>query len=246
VYGVLVPTELTIPGLPCRDLDDVLPFYTALGFEVTYRQQRPNPFAAVRRGGIQLHFFGVPGFDPADSMGSVVVLVPDTVALHGAFAAGLRAEFGKVPVSGIPRMTRPRRKQGAPGGFSVVDPGGNWLRISKLGDVDGADTGDEPAESEGRMGRVVDAAARQADSRGDEAAGIRVLENGLARHADAPPAQRLPALVYLAELRLRTGERDAAAALLAEVGALELSGADREALATHLATAAELAADLRV
>lgn len=232
--------ERTIPGLPCRHLDDVLPFYTALGFEVTYRQERPNPYAAVRRGGIELHFFGVAEFDPEESMGSVVVLVPDTAALHGAFAAGLRAAFGKVPVSGIPRMTRPRRMQGTAGGFSVVDPGGNWLRITRDSTAD-----DVPAASEGRLARVVAAAARQADSHGDEAAGIRILETGLVRHADAPPAHRLPALVYLAELRLRTGDPDVAATLLADVGALELSAADREAVATELATAAELTADLR-
>jgi hypothetical protein len=240
LYGVLVPTELTIPGLPCRALDDVLPFYAALGFDLTYRQERPNPFASVRRGGIQLHFFGVPEFDPAESMGTVVVLVPDTGALHAAFAAGLREAFGKVPVSGIPRMTRPRRRQGTTAGFTVVDPGGNWLRISRLGDVEEH----EPDPGEHRLSRAVAAAARQADSHGDEAAGIRVLENGLARHADAPPAQRLPALVYLAELRVRTGDREAATALLAEAAGLELTAAEREALATDLATAAELAADL--
>jgi hypothetical protein len=233
-------TERTIPGLPCRHLDDVLPFYTALGFDVTYRQERPNPYAAVRRGGIELHFFGVPEFDPANSMGSVVVLVPDTGALHGAFAAGLRAELGKVPISGIPRMTRPRRMQGTAGGFSVVDPGGNWLRITSYSGTD-----DNSGAAEGRLARVVAAAARQADSHGDEVAAIRILETGLVRHVDASPADRLPALVYLAELRLRTGERDAAATLLAEVDALELSAADREALATELATAAELTADLR-
>jgi catechol 2,3-dioxygenase-like lactoylglutathione lyase family enzyme len=70
-----MPAESVIPGLPCRNLDDVLPFYTALGFDVTYRQQRPNPYAAVRRGGIELHFFAVPEFDPAESMGTVIVLV---------------------------------------------------------------------------------------------------------------------------------------------------------------------------
>jgi hypothetical protein len=90
----------------------------------------------------------------------------------------------------------------------------------------------------------VAAAARQADSHGDEAAGIRMLEKGLARHADAPPSQRFPALVYLAELRLRTGDRDAAATVN-EVSALELSAADRAALAADLATASELSAELR-
>jgi catechol 2,3-dioxygenase-like lactoylglutathione lyase family enzyme len=240
----VVPTTTVIPALPCRDLDDSLPFYRALGFEVTYRQERPNPYAVVRRDEIELHLFGVPGFDPAESMHTVIVLVPDTGAVHAAFAAGLREEFGKVPVSGIPRMTRPRRMQGMRGGFMVVDPGGNWLRILRQptesdSDPDGGPQ-DRPAEEEGRLARVVAAAARQADSHGDEAAGIRMLLTGLARHADAPPAQRLPALVYLAELHVRTGDRDAAAAVLAQIGELELTAADREAHAADLAVAAEL------
>jgi hypothetical protein len=236
-----VPAESVIPLLPCRHLDEVLPFYTALGFDVTYRQERPNPYAAVRRGGIELHFFGVPEFDPAESMGSVIISSRDTAALHAAFAAGLRAAFGTVPASGIPRMTRPRKMQGTRGGFTVVDPGGNWLRVTRASDGDGeGGPQDQPAPSEGRLGRVVATAARQADAHGDEAAGIRVLETGLARHADAPPAQRLPALVYLAELRLRTGDRDGARSALAEVESLDLAPDERAALATDLATAAEL------
>ncbi|MGP3958596.1 VOC family protein [Nonomuraea sp. 3N208] len=233
-------TETVIPALPCRHLDDVLPFYTALGFDVTYRQERPNPYASVRRGGIELHFFGVPEFDPAESMFTVIVLVPDPAVLHQAFAAGLREAYGKIPVSGIPRMTRPRRMQGTAGGFSVVDPGGNWLRISRY-----KEDADEPGPSEGRLARAVAAAARQADSHGDEEAGIRVLENGLARHADAPAVQRVPALVYLAELRMRTGDHDGAVAVLAEVEAMDLTPAEREALATDYAATAELTADLR-
>jgi hypothetical protein len=243
-----VPTATVIPALPCRALDDSLPFYRALGFDVTYRQERPNPYAAVRRDEIELHLFAVAGFDPASSMHTVIVLVPDTGALHAAFAAGLRAAFGKVPVAGIPRMTRPRRMQGTRGGFMVVDPGGNWLRVSRQRtgsdtDLDGGPQ-DRPVEVEGRLARVVAAAARQADAHGDEAAGIRMLESGLARHADAPPAQRLPALVYLAELRVRTGERDAAAMVLTRIAELELSAADRATLAADLASAAELGEDL--
>ncbi|MFI6869397.1 bleomycin resistance protein [Nocardia sp. NPDC050406] len=231
--------ETVIPILPCRELDDILPFYSALGFEQTYRQDRPNPYAALRRGGIELHFGGIPGFDPAESLGSVILAVPDTRALYESFAAGLRADFGKVPVSGIPRMTRPRKKQGMQTGFTVVDPGGNWIRITHKGDP-----GDDPKAKESRLTRAVKAASRQADSHGDVNAGILVLENGLTRHADAPASERLPALVYLAELRIRTGDRDRAAALLAEVAALDLSDADRAAVADDLAVAAELEADL--
>ncbi len=37
--------ETTIPMLPCRSIDEMLTFYVALGFEVTYHQTRPNTYA---------------------------------------------------------------------------------------------------------------------------------------------------------------------------------------------------------
>lgn len=68
--------ELTIPALPCRSIDDVEAFYTALGFTRTYRQVRPNPYLAVRWEDIELHFFGMPEFDPEDSYGTCLSLSP--------------------------------------------------------------------------------------------------------------------------------------------------------------------------
>ncbi|SDK32160.1 hypothetical protein [Nonomuraea jiangxiensis] len=62
--------------------------------------------------------------------------------------------------------------------------------------------------------------------------------------AAAGGRRRLPALVYLAELRIRTGAPDLAARLLAEVAEVELSAADRERLADELSTAADLSATL--
>ena len=226
--------EATIPILPCRHLDDVVPFYTALGFELTYRQARPNPYAALRRGGLELHFFGLEEFEPEDSMGSAILVVPDTGVLYDAFAAGLRAAYGRLPLSGIPRITRPRRKQGGFGGFTVVDPGGNWLRVNSA-----AEDAAEPP-SRGVFERVLQNAARQADAHGDEAAAIAVLEAGLLRHADAPAPDRIPVLVYLVELAIRTADHDRASAALADLDGLVLTEADRTAAATELAAAAEL------
>jgi len=40
--------ELTVPALPCRSIDEIEAFYTALGFTRTYRQVRPNPYLALR------------------------------------------------------------------------------------------------------------------------------------------------------------------------------------------------------
>jgi catechol 2,3-dioxygenase-like lactoylglutathione lyase family enzyme len=202
----------TIPLLPCRALDDVLPFYEALGFRLTYRQDRPYPCLGVTRDdGFDLQFFGLPEYDVENSLFSVIVAVPgDTQALYDEFAAGLRTAYGKLPVAGLPRITRPRRKQGAGAGFSVIDPAGNWLRIS---------SGAEETETGDRFERALLNAARQADTRGDEAAGIRVLEATLRRHDEATDEERLPVLLYLAELLIRTG--GPAAAVLEQIEALD-------------------------
>ena len=175
--------ERTYPLLPCRDIDQAIEFYTALGFERTYRQLRPNPSAVVAREDIQIHLFGMENFNPADSYGSVIVVVPDPDALYHAFAAGLRAAYGKLPVAGIPRILRPRKKFGTVRGFSVVDVGGNWLRVYKSGDTE------EEANAEKATGlaQSVLVAARLGDARGDEAAALKTLENGLRATATLRP-----------------------------------------------------------
>jgi len=216
----------------------VLPFYEALGFRVTYRQARPNPYAVVRLEDIEIHFAGIEGFDPEDSYGSVVVMVPDADALYHDFASGLRAAYGKVPSSGIPRMLRPRKKLGTVGGFSVVDPGGNWLRIYRTGEAD------ESEEKPKGLALVLLSAARQGDARGDHVAAARMLDAGLARHTSAPAIERLPALVYRADLSVRMGDHAKATATLAEIRGLGLDDAARVELAADLATAAEIQRDL--
>ncbi len=135
--------ERTYPCLPCGDLDESISFYTSLGFRQTYRQTRPNPYAVVVLEDIQIHLFGMEGFNPAESYGSVIVTVPDPGSMYHVFAAGLREVFGKLPVAGIPRILRPRKKYGTVNGFSVIDPGGNWLRIYKLNDTEQEDSAEK-------------------------------------------------------------------------------------------------------
>ena len=116
--------EVTIPLLPCADLDDMIAFYRVLGFETTYQQRKPNPYAALRREDLHLHFFEMPGFVPADSYSSCLVLTSDPVALHAAFAAGMRAAYGKDdPPAGAEELRRGERVQrGRP--RRQLDPGG--------------------------------------------------------------------------------------------------------------------------
>lgn len=206
--------EQTIPNLPCRDLDESIDFYEALGFTRTYRQMRPNPFAVVSREDFHVHLFGMDGFDPEHSYGSVVVVVPDADQMYQAFAAGLRARYGKLPSAGIPRIVRPRKKQGIVRGFSVVDPGGNWLRIS------GPPSGRQQRST--GLPRVIENAARLGDSKGDIEAALSLIEAGLERFPDASANDRASALIYQAELRIRNGSLDAARRSVAAARKLEV------------------------
>ena len=199
------------PLLPCRDIDEAIAFYEALGFTRTYRQVRPNPHAVVERGELAVHLFGMDGFDPADSYGSVIITVPDPDALYAAFAAGLRAAYGRLPVAGIPRIVRPRKRWGTVYGFSVVDVGGNWLRISKTGDREASARRDA---SPG-LTRSIEVAARLADAKGDDEQALKTLVGGLERNPDAPAVERGQALLYRAELEIRLGRTADARASLA-------------------------------
>lgn len=223
--------ERTYPCLPCRDLDEAIAFYEALGFKRTYRQVRPNPHAVVALEEIQIHLFGMDNFNPADSYGTVIVVVPDPDALYGAFAAGLRAAYKKLPTAGIPRILRPRKKFGTVRGFSVVDVGGNWLRISKLGDTE------EQAAEEKLTGlaQVIAVAARLGDAHGDDAKALKTLENGLKRFTDAPALDQARAHLYRAELAMRVNDPVLAQSALAAARTLPLSEDERTIIADELA-----------
>lgn len=227
--------ERMYPILPCRELDEAIAFYEALGFSRTYRQLRPNPYAVVAREEMQIHLFGMSEFDPEQSYGSVSVVVPDPDALYDSFANGLRKAYGKLPVAGIPRILRPRKRFGTVYGFSVVDVGGNWLRVSKTGDTE-----EEAGEAETGLARILEVAARLGDAHGDDAAALKTLESGLSRHPEAPVIDRARAILFRAELAVRLGKQSLAQSSLSEVLGMKMDNDERALIAKELAHAAEL------
>ena len=228
--------ERTYPLLPCAEIDEAISFYESLGFRKTYRQTRPNPSAVVALEDIQMHLFGMEGFDPAQSYGSVIITVPDPDQLYKDFAAGLRKAYGKLPVAGIPRILRPRKKYGTVRGFSVVDPGGNWLRIYKLGDTEEENS----AEKAEGLAQILYVAARLGDARGDETLALKTLENGLTRFANAPARDLAKALLYRAELAVRTKDYELARSSLTAAKSLELTEEEQTALEEEFAHTTEL------
>jgi hypothetical protein len=236
--------EVTVPLLPCASIDDIETFYGVLGFSTTYKQCRPNPCVGLQREDLHLQFFEIAGFDPEQSYGSCIVLTQDIAELHRAFATGMRAAYGKILVSGIPRMTRPRARKNADGvgGFSVIDPGGNWIRVFQ-------NTATMPAQAPAPAGRLAKALANAvvlADSKGDAGQAARILDSALARpQAGDDPVTHVEVLVYRAELAMALHDRETATEMLDRAGHVALTADETGRAAPAFEIAADLAAALR-
>lgn len=241
-----------VPMLPCRDIDEIAEFWTALGLAVTYRQLRPNPYLAVGRGAINLHYYGMDGLDPDQNHSTCGIVVPDTAGLHEWLTGALRQRYGRIPLTGLPRITRARRRANNAGlsGFSLIDPAGNWIRISRRPDGEPPPRAvDDRVEwvsgGGGPLARALENAVVVADSHGDVVQAQRLLSGALKRSPDEPVADRAAALAYLAELRIRLAEPEGAAEAVAELHSLaaqELAPSDREAVERALREVSELPA----
>lgn len=223
--------ERTYATLPCKELDESISFYESIGFKRTYRQLRPNPYAVVALEDIQIHLFGMDNFNPADSYGSVLIAVHNPDSLYRDFASKLRETFGKLPVAGIPRITRPRKKYGTVRGFSVVDPGGNWLRIFKLGETEQEDS----AKDLDGLAGFINVAARLGDAHADEELALKTLETGIKRFPAAPAIERVKAYLYRAELAVRTRNLDLARSSIDLAKSLELRDVEKTSIADEFA-----------
>lgn len=219
------PGPITIPVLPCVSLPEMLVFYGHLGFEVTYQQRSPNPYGATRRGDVHLHFMGIARLDPAKNFTTCLVLVPEVEALHRTFADGLRSAYGRVPVSGLPRISRLR-----PGAtrFTLTDLGGNSVIFIRPGEQ-GYNDGDAPAPTTA-LGRALLTAARLRDFKHDDTAAGRLLDAALRKPDGGTALERGRALLARAEIAVALGDAERARALRAESDALSLSPEEQRAL----------------
>jgi catechol 2,3-dioxygenase-like lactoylglutathione lyase family enzyme len=114
--------ERTIPILPCRSIEENLGFYRALGFRVTFQQDRPNAYAVVARSDIELHFFAMKAYEPTESYSTCYITTTDVDGLYDAFRRGLRAALGRVPTRGLPRIGPLKDMSYGVRQFLVTDP----------------------------------------------------------------------------------------------------------------------------
>ncbi|MFI2027979.1 bleomycin resistance protein [Streptomyces buecherae] len=255
-------TETTTPVFPCRSIAETLDFYRALGFEVSFEQTSPNPYAVVQRGAIALHFFGMRRHDPATSYSTCLISTDAVDALHAAFRTGLRAAYGRVPTRGIPRIGPLRDTTYGVRQFLVTDPGGNCLRIGQP-TGESLEHGPRP---DGAFARALHLAALLGDAKGDHRQAARVLDRALARAeaaaseepgadtaggpgADAagerPTAPEwVAALVLRADLAIRLDEPERGAESLRRADGITLTAEERASVRDALRRADELREEL--
>ena len=120
--------EKVIPIMGCPDIRAQVEFYKALGFDVLATYTSPNPYAALKWNGMELHFYGSRKVIPSENPAMCFLRVRDVDEVNQAFTAGLKNYYGKIPRTGFPKITKVRNLVDDRR-FTLTDTGGNTLFI---------------------------------------------------------------------------------------------------------------------
>ncbi|MFB6524195.1 bleomycin resistance protein [Streptomyces sp. NPDC056401] len=225
--------------LPCRSIPETVGFYKAIGFEVTFHQERPYAYAVVRHGEVELQFMALKGFEPAGSYGACYITTDDVDGLYAKFRGGLKRELGKIPTRGLPRIGPLKDTTYGVRQFIMADPGGNSIRIGQpiSEDLHHAPVPKEP------VAKALHMASLLGDSKEDYPAAAKILDRLLSSDTlEVPPPARVRALILRAAMAVHLDDGPLAARLLSEADRIPLSASDRASLADDLLRAEDLRA----
>lgn len=217
---------VAIPILPCRSIDEQLEFYQALGFELTYRQAKPNLYACVRHPIVELHFFVLKQLEPSNSYSMCYISVPDVDTVYKKFCENLKKTYQKVPAKGLPRITKlnnlteDRR-------FNLIDPAGNRLLIGQK------HASPEPIQQyamvpPSRFAKAFETAYRLAYAKDEPAEAARVLDLVFSKPEEVSATLRFQAYVLRADIAVSMDEPDLAKTYIRETESLSLSDQELE------------------
>jgi hypothetical protein len=210
----------TIPVLPYISMEDTLSFWQHLGFAVTYRQRSPYQYAVVERNGSQLHFTHQKEAGSSVYYGCLM-MIHNAEAVHQAFCLSLKAAIGKVPLTGLPRISRMKPGQTR---FTVTDPSGNSVICIQQGKEDSEQYESVAEKERGKPARIIALAARLRDYKEDHKAAARALDNMLRQQpATATPDEQAEALVMRAALARVLNDQATAEGCQAQLAALGIA-----------------------
>ncbi|UUP17811.1 hypothetical protein [Nitratireductor thuwali] len=229
--------ETTIPTLPCTDPEATIEFYSALGFELTYRMNRPYLYLAFKWQQIELHFGAAPsGLDIGEEMsGGCLIMVDKVRPYHEHFTAAMRERYGRVLAKGRPRMTRYKDGQTR---FSLIDPNGNTIIVIERTEPE-LDHG--AAKHLDSIERALENARIFREFKTDYPAAAKVLDAALGKFStDANNRDRARLLAARAELAILMDDAEIAQNAATEIAALDLNALEQEGLETELAAAEQV------
>ncbi|MBO9613183.1 MAG: hypothetical protein J7619_10835 [Dyadobacter sp.] len=174
----------TVPVLPCKAIGETLAFWENLGFTITYRQDRPYQYGVVERNGHQLHFVRVKGAE-AGYIGCLM-MVQDVGQVYTNFTRALKAMLGKVPHTGIPRISRMRPGQSR---FTITDVSENAVIVIQFGEKDQVEYEDADPATLTPLQKAISLALRLRDFKEDYPAAVKVLDTALAKMGEAESAE---------------------------------------------------------
>jgi hypothetical protein len=230
--------ETTITLLPCKSLVDTLDFYRTLGFEITYEQHEPYLYAAVRHGGVDLHFSRLTTYGK-NAFGACLVFVDQVEQYHHAFAHALRSKYSKIPTAGYPRLTRMKKGDTR---FKFFDPTGNMITYIDRTEADSAywDTDQNISD----LAQALENAVFLRDVYTNDEAAARALDVALNRarkdSKSADPLEMARALAARAEIAVAMGEIETVHDIRRELSEITLTDEDRVNYRDELQAADEL------
>lgn len=116
------------PILPCPSIKEQVSFYESLGFNTIQIYTRPHPYAVVSYGSLELHFYVTKRILPNENPQMCYIEVDDVNRVYEDFTTGLKRHIGKIPRSGIPRISKMKHLV-EDRRFVMTDIGGNTLYI---------------------------------------------------------------------------------------------------------------------
>ncbi|MGI2294449.1 bleomycin resistance protein [Paenibacillus sp. GXUN7292] len=221
-------TGVAIPIFPCRSIDEHLDFYQALGFELTYRQAKPNLYACVRHSIVELHFFVLKQLEPSNSYSMCYVSVPDVDSVYKEFCGNLKKIYQKVPSQGFPRITK-LNNLAEDRRFNLIDPAGNRLLIGQK------HASSKPIQNDqymvvhpSRFTNALETAYRLAYAKDEPAEAARVLELVFSKTEEVSITLRYKAYVLRADVAISMDELNLAMTFIREAEKLSLSEQELE------------------
>lgn len=210
---------LTIPILPCTSIEETLSFWQGLGYNITYKQTRPYQYGVVESNGSALHFVRVKGIDAINNFYTgCLVIVVDAGEVYQSLSADLKKIFGKVPHTGIPRISR--MKPGATR-FTLTDVSGNSVIFVSKGNNDQENWEQADTKTGSKVQKAIAIAKRFRDYKNDDEAAAKALDTVLKTATDEDP-DLAEALIMRIEIALHQGERSRELECRQKLATLEL------------------------